>query len=492
VKPKMYDPSTLAEGSRSFFAIYLADCASAAFASRLHRKRPISTPDFWLKHAGSRHQVRLNPFPSDVGRRFLDRGRVRSWRFQLGVKKKGVQQGVTRLAVEIRQAVCSACGSGELECFFEMPETPTNRVTLRTTREAALSCRTGRIELGFCVACGAISNMAFDPARVDYDPTYDNSLYFSPTFQKYSEGVARDLVERYDLHGKKVIEIGCGQSEFLAQVCALGNNRGIGFDPSFVPGSANPGVGQGITVIRDYYSERYAHCAADFIICRQVFEHIANPRPLLESVRRALVSNSHGALFFEVPSASFIFQKKGFWDVLYEHCFYYSPGALARLFSSCGFDVLRVSETFEGQYVCLEARPCSGSTDTMNEAEDDLHSMRRDIQQFANAFCHHYSHWKKMLDRFAAEGKRMVLWGAGTKGTLFLNTFRDISSLEYIVDVNPRKWGLYIPGSGQKVVSPELLKEYRPDMVLIMNSNYRDEIGRQVSSLGLAPELCLV
>jgi SAM-dependent methyltransferase len=406
-------------------------------------------------------------------------------------EKMGPQQEVTKQAVQIPPAVCSAC-CGELVRFFDMAETPTNRVTLRATRESALNCRTGRIELGFCEACGAISNMAFDAARVDYDPIYDNSLYFSPAFQKYSEEVARDLVERYDLHGKKVIEIGCGKAEFLAQVCALGNNHGTGFDPSFVPGNVNLEVGQGIAVIPDFYSERYGHCAADFIICRQVFEHIANPRPLLESVRRAFASNSDAALFFEVPSASFIFQKQSFWDILYEHCFYYSSGALARLFSSCGFDVLRVSETFGGQYLCLEARPCCGTVGSMNDAGDDLHSMRRDIQQFANAFRHHCSHWEKMLDCFSAEGKRIVVWGAGTKGTLFLNTFRDIGSLEYIVDVNPRKWGLYIPGSGQKVVSPEFLKEYRPNILLIMNANYYDEISRQVSSLGLAPEMSLV
>ncbi len=399
-------------------------------------------------------------------------------------RKMSLQQGLTRAAIEIPLAVCSACHGGELVRFLDMPETPTNRVTLRATREAALNCRTGRIELGFCVACGAISNMAFDPAQVDYDPIYDNSLCFSPTFQKYSEGVARDLVERYDLHGKEIIEIGCGKAEFLAQVCALGNNRGTGFDPSFVAGNTNLEAGLGIAVIPNFYSEQYAHCSADFIICRQVLEHIPDPRPLLKSVRRAFARNSHGALFFEVPSASFVFQKQGFWDILYEHCFYYSSGALARLFSSCGFDVLRVSETFGGQYVCLEARPCRGSIGSMNDAGDDLCSMRRDIQKFANAFRHDCSDWKKRLKHFASEGKRIVLWGAGTKGTLFLNTFRDISSLEYIVDVNPRKWGLYIPGSGQKAVSPEFLKEYRPDIVLIMNTNYRDEIGCQVSSMG--------
>src|ERR1700751_3122365 len=94
-------------------------------------------------------------------------------------QKMSLQQGLTRAAIEIPQAICSACDTGELLRFLEMPETPTNCVTLRDTREAALNCRVGRIELGFCLACGAISNMAFDPARVDYDPIYDNSLYFS-------------------------------------------------------------------------------------------------------------------------------------------------------------------------------------------------------------------------------------------------------------------------------------------------------------------------
>jgi C-methyltransferase C-terminal domain/Methyltransferase domain len=399
-----------------------------------------------------------------------------------------LHQTIPEQVPEISQFICSTCGGTDVMRFFVMPETPTNRVTLRTTREGALNCKTGRIDLGFCVACGTISNLAFDPAQVDYDPTYDNTLHFSPTFQKYSDGLARDLIERYDLHGKNIIEIGCGKTEFLSQVCALGNNRGIGFDPSFVPGSVNLDVGQGITVITDYYSERYADCFADFILCRQVLEHIANPRLLLSSMRHALGSSPRSAVFLEVPSASYIFQKGGFWDILYEHCLYYSPGALARLFSCCGFDVLRVSESFGGQYVSLEARPSCGTIGRMN-TRGNVHSMRHDIQNFANAFRRYYTHWRKKLDRFAADGKRTVLWGAGTKGTLFLNTFREFGWLEYIVDVNPRKWGLYVPGSGQQVVSPEFLKEYRPGVVVILNENYHDEISLQLSSLRLAPEL---
>ena len=76
----------------------------------------------------------------------------------------------------------------------------------------------------------------------------------------------------------------------------------------------------------------------------------------------------------------------------------------------------------------------------------------------------------------------------GERGDV-LDAFPSANFLEYIVDVNPHKWGLYVPGTGQKVVSPEFLKQYRPDVLLIVNPNYRDEISRQVAALGIAPEL---
>jgi len=399
------------------------------------------------------------------------------------------KQERTRLATATHQTACAACGSDEVECFFTIPQIPVNCVVLRATREAALSAPTGRIELGFCAACGAISNLAFDPNLVDYDQRYDNSLHFSPTFRKYADRVASDLVERYNLRGKCVIDLGCGNAEFLSLVCTLGNNRGVGFDPSFIQDRANLNAGEGVTIIQDYYSERDATYGADFVICRHVLEHIPNPKEFLRNVQAALRGNPEAAIFFELPNASFVFQKNGVWDILYEHCFYYSSGALARLFSVCGFDVLNVSETFDGQYLCLEARRSSEETGMLGNAANDLDSMRADTLRFADAFRCQSAYWSELLDRFAEEGKRVSLWGAGAKGAMFLNAFGKVNSLEYVVDVNPHKCGSYIPGTGQKVVSPEFLKQYRPDVLLLANPNYRDEISREVAALGIAPDL---
>ena len=386
-------------------------------------------------------------------------------------------------------ASCPACGGNEFERFFEISELPVNCIALCPTQEAALGCPKARIELGFCLRCGAVSNLAFDAARLTYDPSYDNSLHFSSTFQKYADEVARYLIERYDLHGKTIIDVGCGNGEFLTLVCGLGNNRGVGFDPSFIPGRTSLEAGKGITIIQDYYSEQYAEHGADFLMCRHVLEHVARPQRFLRSLRATLTEKPGAAIFFELPSASFIFQNKGIWDIIYEHCFYYSSGALARLFSSCGFDVLNVSDSFNGQYLCLEACVSSRETGFLGDAGGDLDSMRDDILGFADEYRSCRTHWEDELGRLARQGKRVALWGAGAKGAMFLNAFRNATSLEYIVDVNPHKCGLYIPGTGQEVVSPEFLKQYRPDVLLIVNPNYRDEISHQVSALGIVPDL---
>ncbi len=387
------------------------------------------------------------------------------------------------------EALCPACGGSELERFFEIPELPTNCVALAKTQEAALNCPKAQIELGFCSKCGAVSNLAFDPSRLHYDPSYDNSLHFSPTFQKYADEIARHLVERYRLVDKNIIDLGCGNGEFLSMICGLGNNRGVGFDPSFIPGRADMNAGQGIGIVRDYYSERYADYAADFLICRHVLEHIAKPQQFLRSVRAALAGKREAAIFFELPNATFIFKNQGIWDIIYEHCFYYTSGALARLFSTCGFDVLKVSDSFNGQYLCLEAQISSAETGQLGNAGGDLETMRQEVLNFADEYRNLFNHWKQTLSRFASQHKRVALWGAGAKGAMFLNAFSNMHSLEYIVDVNPHKCGLYIPGTAQKVVSPEFLKVYKPDVLLIVNPNYRDEVGRLVASLGLTPDL---
>ena len=390
-------------------------------------------------------------------------------------------------------AACPACGSAQSKVFFELPSIPVNSITLWPTRNEALQCPTGTIQLAFCAECGAIYNRAFDPAVLQYDTRYDNSLHFSPSFQQYAEALADQLIARFNLRDKDLVEIGCGKGEFLALLCERGGNRGLGFDPTYERGRVDVQAGQGFRVIPDFYSRAYTHEAADFVCCRHVLEHVFEPRSFLGNIRQGISDRPGCGVFFEVPNALFTLCHMGIWDVIYEHCFYYTAAPLARLFASSGFDVLKTYEAFGGQYLCLEAKPAATDGNASHSLkEGDLSALSSAVNAFARRYQQQIGQWRRALKDLAQEGKRVVLWGAGAKGAMFLNAFRDVSNVQYIVDINPHKHGSFVPGTGQQVVAPDFLGEYKPDLIIITNPNYGEEIKRTVANLGVNAQFRLV
>jgi hypothetical protein len=82
-----------------------------------------------------------------------------------------------------------------------------------------------------------------------------------------------------------------------------------------------------------------------------------------------------------------------------------------------------------------------------------------------------------------------VLWGGGAKAVGFLNLLKVEDAISYVVDINPHKHGLHLPGTGQKIVGPEFLKEYQPEIVILMNPIYRQEVEGQLRELGIGAEV---
>ncbi len=73
-----------------------------------------------------------------------------------------------------------------------------------------------------------------------YGPRYENSFYVSPRFRDYAAPLVEHLITTYDLHNKVIVEIGCGQGDFLRALCESGDNRGYGYDPGCPTVSPNP------------------------------------------------------------------------------------------------------------------------------------------------------------------------------------------------------------------------------------------------------------
>ncbi|MER3525193.1 MAG: SAM-dependent methyltransferase [Ignavibacteria bacterium] len=386
------------------------------------------------------------------------------------------------------KATCPACGAEGLLIFYEAERVPVHSVLLMASREQALHYPKGDIRLGFCDACGFITNTVFDPTLHEYSSRYEETQAYSPTFNEFHHSLAQRLIERYDLHGKDIIEIGCGKGEFLRLLCELGNNRGIGVDPAYVP-ERNPGD-ERVRFIKDFYSEQYAHLRGDFIVCKMTLEHIHAVESFVGMVRRSIGDKMNATIFFQLPNVTSILREIVFWDMYYEHCSYFSKGSLARLFRRCGFHVHALSTEYNDQYLTIEATPSRHGESPQLAEEHDMVELRSLVRSFASLYPTTIHKWKHRVACLFDNGKKVVLWGAGSKGVAFLTALGiSYETMPYAVDINPHKHGTFLAGTGQEIVSPRFLTTYRPDAVIVMNSIYEEEIRKELTELGVETTL---
>ena len=214
--------------------------------------------------------------------------------------------------VKWRESTCPVCRSSNTNVFLEIKNVPVHCNLLWETIDDALNAPRSDIILMFCEDCEHIFNCAFDPALMEYTQQYENSLHFSALFQGYARELADRLIDAYDLHGKSIIEIGCGKGDFLKLICERGGNRGVGFDSSYENVGETISPDSDITFIKDFYSERYLNYKSDFICCRQVLEHIQNPCDFLTDLRKMIGNDT--IVFFEVPNVDYTLKDHGIWD----------------------------------------------------------------------------------------------------------------------------------------------------------------------------------
>jgi SAM-dependent methyltransferase len=366
-------------------------------------------------------------------------------------------------------------------------------VLLLPTREEAITYPTGNIRLAFCDACGFIFNAAFEPTlQQEYAERYEETQGYSPTFNAFAMRLAERLIARYDLHNKTIVEIGCGKGEFLALLCKLGNNRGVGIDPSYVEDRSRIEPDSRITFLKEMYTEEHARYPSDFLCCKMTLEHIDQTAAFIGTLARSTRHTPDTIIFFQIPNATRVIGDAAFWDIYYEHCSYFSAGSLARLFRSQGFDVLNLWTDYDDQYLMIEARPASGSNQTFPALEDDLEQLGELVRQFPHKVAHKLSYWRNLLQLLREHNQRAVIWGSGSKGVAFLTALDIYDEIEYTVDINPYKRGTFMAGTGQEIVGPDFLTAYRPDVVIVMNPVYVEEIRANLARMDLAPQVLTV
>jgi hypothetical protein len=390
-------------------------------------------------------------------------------------------------------AVCHSCESDNVLIFYGTPPVPVHSVLLLQKQSMALGYRRRALSLGHCSDCGFIFNTTFDPTIHEYSSRYEETQGFSPTFQSFHRNLALKLIDRFGLRGKKIIEIGCGKGEFLTLLCELGGNYGLGFDPSYIEERNHSQARRRMEFIADFYSEKYAFYEADFFCCKMTLEHIQPVRDFVCTVRRSVGERRDTIVFFQVPNATKILDDVAFWDIYYEHCSYFTDASLCRLFQNCGFEVLEVEREYDEQYLTVVAVP-SGSQAHVPRIDENTQSVTgpADVMRFAVLCRARLEAWRKLLDGFRRAKARVVVWGGGSKAVAFLTTLNVPRAVRYAVDVNPFRVGTFLAGGGEEIVAPEFLKAYRPDVVIIMNPIYQNEICAQLSGMGIHPQVMTV
>lgn len=383
-----------------------------------------------------------------------------------------------------RRSSCRICKDSRLLPFLSLGELPLANHYL-TERELSLPEQRLPHSLYYCRNCSLVQLIDV----VDPEILFRNYPYFSsaskPLVDHFSR-VASEVLECY-VEGQEdlVCEIGSNDGIFLKNF--LGKARVVGVDPArHIAAAASA---QGIPTLPEFFDEKQAaEILSDFgkariIFAANVFAHIDNLDGVMEGVRTLLEDD--GVFIFEVHRFADMLMAKCFDQIYHEHLCYFTLRPLEHLLGQFGmriFDVKKIP--IHGESFHIHAAK-EGNNNFERESvarmreEESLMGLD-DVQthiSFAGEVGKLKNHIREMLVGIKSGGKRIVGYGAPSKGNTLLNYCNiDNNIVDYIVDTTPFKQGLFTPGSRIPIYPPQRIYEDTPDYVLLLAWNYADYI----------------
>lgn len=341
---------------------------------------------------------------------------------------------------------CPLSGSADVKIIYEQRSVPLIQNKVYPAREEAVHAATIDVTLAQSLSNGFVFSGNFDDSIIDYDMHYQNEQSNSPFFRRHLENVIAIMEENQTLEGK-VVEIGCGKAYFMDMLLEKGVDV-TGFDPTY--------EGDSPKVIKDFFSDKYSDIGAGFIILRHTLEHIASPFQFIKTIAAA---NKHrGKIYIEVPTFEWIMKHNATEDVFYEHCNYFTLDTLQMLFKkSVG------GHFFNGQYIYVIA--------DLADVKENLD--KREVNPYEVNFKKRLEEYDQMISGF----NNTAVWGAGAKGSTFLNLLdKDAKKIKCVIDINPKKQHRYLGGTGHYIIAPEEIAGAGIENIIVMNINYIDEI----------------
>ena len=391
---------------------------------------------------------------------------------------------------------CSACGHA-LSPLMTLDDMPASAQNIPAASELAEDHPLS-LTLCQCPSCGLVQ---FDTEPVDYYRDVIRAGGGTRTMTRLRhEEYARLLtaMQEHHLHGRRIVEVGCGRGEFLRMwqtlaedpegAAALARDQardplsgqpnaaplhlvGLEHKPSLVE-EANAVADKKYRVYEGFATGdvRYPEGPFDAFVQFNFLEHQPDPCDMLRNIGRNLKPQALGLI--TVPSFEYILRYNGYYELLRDHIANYTEFTLQKLLQDCGFELLSMDLVNRDT---IEAIVRKADPDELSE----LHYSGRliDVSALRDSYDRLSASVNAHIDHLSESHRTMAIWGASHQGFTLAATTKLGGRVEYIIDSAPFKQGRFSPASHIPIVAPDYAVAHPVDEILIVAPGYTDEIA---------------
>lgn len=316
------------------------------------------------------------------------------------------------------------------------------------------------IRLCACKGCGLVQ---LSGKAVPYYRDVIRSGGYSSTMETLRRAQYEQWIADCGLTGKRILEAGCGQGEFL-RILAEYPVQAFGMEHQ--PELAEKARQQGLNVTQEYperEDQLFSNGPFDAFTSFNFLEHQPDPCGYLRAIANNLTEGGYGLL--TVPSFEYILEQRSFYELIPDHLSYFTMETLTSLMNRCGFRVLRRERINRDTLSVVVQR----------YEKPDLTELAARKAEIGEAV-------RSLLRRLKDQGKRLAVWGASHQGFTLCATAGLQGEVCYIIDSAPFKQGKIAPASHIPIVSPEEARKSPPDAILIVAPGYTEEIQTVIRS----------
>lgn len=386
---------------------------------------------------------------------------------------------------------CRFCDTPLHDVFLDLSSAPPSNAFLTASTinapEIWFPLKLHTCEKCFLVQVDEVQSHA---ALFAHDYIYYSS--FSHTWLTHAERYVEKAVERLALNQHSLIMEIASNDGYLLQYVAARDIPCVGIEPTH--GTAQAAQQKGIETIERFFCRDFAkefvheRRAVDLIVANNVLAHVPDLNDFVAGLALALANE--GTITAEFPHLMELVSKRQFDTVYHEHFSYFSLHTLRTVFAAHGLRLWDVEQlpTHGGSLRVWVTHKHSQRIETPAVAELLAIETQAGMQaaNYYRGFQAQADAVKNDCLAFLLEqrrtGHKVAGYGAAAKGNTLLN-YAGVKSdlLPYVVDASPHKQGHWLPGSRIPVISESHLREDKPDFVLILPWNLREEIMTQLS-----------